>query len=178
VILLVSGSLRAGSVNSAVVRTLAALGDEIGMETSVYAGMGELPWFDPDLDREPLPPGVGPLRAAVGAARAVLFCTPEYAGALPGSFKNLLDWTVGGGEMYRKPVAWVNVSASPTGAAGAHASLATVLDYLDADVIEAACVPIPVTRAVVGDDGLITDPATREQISRVLAAIAGHVSAA
>jgi NAD(P)H-dependent FMN reductase len=40
----------------------------------------------------------------------VLFCTPEYAGALPGSFENLLDWTVGGGEMYRKPVAWINAS--------------------------------------------------------------------
>ena len=48
----------------------------------------------------------------------MLFSTPEYAGALPGSFKNLLDWTVGGGETYGMPVGWVNVSgpASPTGA--------------------------------------------------------------
>ena len=44
---------------------------------------------------------------------------PEYAGALPGGFKNLLDWTVGGGDLYRKPVAWVDVSSSATGAASA-----------------------------------------------------------
>ena len=36
------------------------------------------------------------MRAAIAAADAVVFCTPEYAGTLPGSFKNLLDWTVGG----------------------------------------------------------------------------------
>ena len=51
------------------------------------------------------------LRAALAAADGVLFCTPEYAGALPGSFKNLLDWTVGGGEMYGQPVAWIYVAA-------------------------------------------------------------------
>ena len=54
----------------------------------------------------------------------MLFSTPEYAGALPGSFKNLLDWTVGDdqpGSMNGKPVAWVNVS--PRGAEHAHESL-------------------------------------------------------
>jgi len=45
------------------------------------------------------------LRRQIAASDAVLFCTPEYAGALPGRFKNLLDWTVGGGEIYGKPVA-------------------------------------------------------------------------
>lgn len=58
------------------------------------------------------------------AADAVLFCTPEYAGALPGSFKNLLDWTVGGGETYGKPAAWINRrsmrAASSTSASSVH----------------------------------------------------------
>ena len=61
-------------------------------------------------------------------------CTPEYAGALPGSFKNLLDWTVGGGQTYGMPVAWINVSgaAAPTGGADAHDSLRKVLGYTGA----------------------------------------------
>jgi NAD(P)H-dependent FMN reductase len=42
---------------------------------------------------------VADLRRQIEAADAVVFCTSEYAGALPGSFKNLLDWTVGGGEV-------------------------------------------------------------------------------
>ena len=42
------------------------------------------------------------LRSAIAECDAVVFCTPEYAGTLPGCFKNLLDWTVGGSEIYGK----------------------------------------------------------------------------
>jgi chromate reductase len=119
-----------------------------------------------------LHPAVADLRARIGAARAVLLCTPEYAGALPGSFKNLLDWTVGGTEMYRKRVAWVNVSSSPTGGANAHASLEIILGYLNADVVAAACARIPVSRGAVEGDGLIADPGIRERIAGVLTALA------
>src|SRR6266566_5381115 len=79
------------------------------------------------------------------------FCTPEYAGSLPGSFKNLLDWTVGGGEMYGKPVAWINVAAECRGM-GAPDALASVLGYLGATVIETACRRIPVARTAIGPD--------------------------
>jgi NAD(P)H-dependent FMN reductase len=77
----------------------------------LYEGLANLPAFNPDDDREPLHPSVAELRQEIARADAVLFCTPEYAGALPGSFKNLLDWTVGGGEVYGKPAAWINVAA-------------------------------------------------------------------
>jgi chromate reductase, NAD(P)H dehydrogenase (quinone) len=174
VILLVSGSLRDGSVNTAVVRTLAAIGDEVGVATSTYEGMGALPWFDPDLDSEPLPPGVGELRAAVGAAHAVLFCTPEYAGALPGSFKNLLDWLVGSAEGYRRPVAWINASSAPTGARDAHASLRTVLSYLHTDIVEEAVTEIPVPRSAIGADGLVGDEAIRARLAEVLRTLSAH----
>lgn len=64
-------------------------------------GLADVPAFnpdpDPDHDHEPLPPPVADLRAHMAAADAVVFCTAEYAGGLPGTFKNLLDWTVGGG---------------------------------------------------------------------------------
>ncbi|HEU0128218.1 MAG TPA: NAD(P)H-dependent oxidoreductase, partial [Pseudonocardiaceae bacterium] len=81
----------------------------------------------------------------------MLFCTPEYAGALPGSFKNLLDWTVGGVEICDKPSAWINASSrGPDGAAGAHESLRAVLSYTGAAIIEAACTTIPVPQHVIG----------------------------
>ena len=114
------------------------------------------------------------LRAQLDAADAVLFSTPEYAGALPGSFKNLLDWTVGGGT-YGKPVAWVNTSSSPTGAASAHDSLRTVLRCTGTDIVEPACVRIPVPRKTIGRDGLVADVAVREQIAAVLEALAEHI---
>jgi NAD(P)H-dependent FMN reductase len=163
------GSLRPGSTNAAVLRTAAAAAPE-GVSVRSFDGMGELPHFDPDLDAEPLPPPVAELRAAIGAADAVLICTPEYAGALPGSFKNLLDWTVGGSEMYEKPVAWINAAsvAAPTGGVDAHESLAKVLGYVGAAVIAEACARIPLSRQLVDDDGLIRDPDVVGQIVAVL----------
>ena len=170
-LLLIGGSLRTGSVNAAVLRTAATLAPD-GVTTDIYEGIETLPYFDPDADHDPLPPAVASLRASIAAADAVLFCTPEYAGALPGAFKNLLDWTVGGEEMYHKPVAWINASTAPAGAVNAHASLRTVLGYLSTQIVEAACVAIPVPRATIGDDGLIQDPAIRTEISATVARLA------
>jgi NAD(P)H-dependent FMN reductase len=142
--------------------------------------MGELPHFNPDDDRDPLDPPVATLRAQIGSADALLICTPEYAGALPGSFKNLLDWTVGGGETYGKPVAWINASgpAAPTGGSGAHDSLRSVLRYTGADIAEPACRRVPLTRQDIGPDGFVADTGAREAIAEVLAALASHVAQA
>jgi NAD(P)H-dependent FMN reductase len=169
-LLLISGSTRAESTNSALVRT-AALCAPDGVEAIVYDGLAQLPHFNPDDDREPPPAPVAELRAAIADADVVLFCTPEYAGTLPGSFKNLLDWTVGDTVMTEKPVAWVNAAADPHRGGGAHATLATVLGYVQARVVEDACRHVPVPREAVGADGLIADAATRAAISSVLAAL-------
>jgi chromate reductase len=153
-----------------VLRTAVLVAPE-GVECRLYEGLADLPHFNPDDDWDPLPPAVADLRGQIGAADALLLCTPEYAGALPGSFKNVLDWTVGGGEMDGKRVAWINASGQPTGAADAHASLRKVLGYLSTEIVEEACVHIPVTRQAVGDDGLIGDPRLRARIADVLTAL-------
>ena len=118
--LLVCGSLRSKSTNAAALRTAQRVAP-VGVAATVYEGLATLPHFNPDDDVEPLPPAVAELRAAIRDADALCFSTPEYAGALPGSFKNLLDWTIGDdqvGSIYEKPVAWINTS--PRGAAEAH----------------------------------------------------------
>ena len=168
-LLLISGSLRDGSTNTALLRTARA----IDADTELYEGMRALPHFSPDDDHDDLPAAVADLRAATGRAEAILVCTPEYAGALPGSFKNLLEWLVGGGEAYRKPIAWINASgpAAPSGAADAHASLRKVVGYLSMEIIEEACMRIPVARDAVGEDGLVADPAIRERLAAALAAL-------
>ena len=109
----------------------------------LYEGVSGLPHFNPDDDSDPLPGAVADLRSQIRTADAVLLSTPEYAGALPGSFKNLLDWTIGDdqpGSIYQKPVAWVNVSAH--GAVNAHESLRKVLRYATAEIIEEACAEV------------------------------------
>ncbi|HEX3565668.1 MAG TPA: NADPH-dependent FMN reductase [Acidimicrobiales bacterium] len=166
-ILLISGSLRAGSTNTALLRTAQAVAPD-GTRALIYEGLGRLPHFNPDDDIVPHHPAVSDLRTRIADADALLFSTPEYAGALPGSFKNLLDWTVGGGETYGLPVAWINASGSPTGAADAHRSLRTVLGYTGSDIVEQACAHIPVARSAIGSDGLIADQVIRREIAEVL----------
>ena len=173
-ILLVSGSTRGGSANTAALRTMRAVAGR-PVTAVLYEGLSTLPAFNPDDDREPLPPAPAELRREIAAADAVVFCTPEYAGSLPGSFKNLLDWTVGGGEMYGKPAAWINVAAPGRGA-GAEGSLASVLGYIGAAVIERACRRITLSGQAVGPDGLVNDPSFRTEAVRVLADIVNAVS--
>jgi NAD(P)H-dependent FMN reductase len=172
-LLTVCGSTRAGSTNAAVLRTVAAVAPA-GVLVDGYDGLTDLPHFDPDDDREPLHPAVADLRGRLKEADAVLFCTPEYAGALPGSFKNLLDWSVGAEAMHRKPVAWINASWAATGAKHAHESLRVVLGYLNVDLVEAACVAVPVGRDLVGEDGLVHDVQARQRIAAAVTTLATH----
>jgi chromate reductase, NAD(P)H dehydrogenase (quinone) len=169
-ILLISGSTRDGSTNTAALRTIAAAAPA-GVTAELYGGLAGLPAFNPDDDGDRLPPAAAGLRQAIAAADAVLFCTPEYAGTLPGSFKNLLDWTVGGGELDGKPVAWLNV-ANPGRGGGAQATLVTVLGYVGARVVEPACRRVPVARDWVGPAGLITDAGFRAEAAAAAAALA------
>jgi NAD(P)H-dependent FMN reductase len=178
-LLLISGSLRGGSTNSATLRTAVALAPE-GVEATLYDGMGRLPHFNPDddpADGVGLDPKVAALRAALAEVDALLLSTPEYAGALPGSFKNLLDWTVGGGQTYEMPVAWINVSgaAAPTGGTDAHDSLRKVLGYTSARIVEDAVLRLPLARDDIGPDGLIARAEAREAIVGSMRALAGAV---
>jgi chromate reductase, NAD(P)H dehydrogenase (quinone) len=169
-LLVISGSTRSESTNSAFCRTVMSFASgELIVDGVLDVSM--LPHFNPDDDREPLPPAVHALRAAIAASDAVLFCTPEYAGTLPGSFKNLLDWTVGGTEMTDKPVAWVKISPDARRGEGAHATLATVLGYVQATVVDYACRHIPVTSELIGPDGLITDADTHRAIAKTIRAV-------
>lgn len=177
-VLLVSGSLRGASTNSAALRTIAA-DPPPGVAARAYDGLGGLPHFNPDDDREDgtVDAAVRALRAAVHDADALLLCTPEYAGALPGSFKNLLEWLVGDADersVSGKPVAWINVApaAAPTGSADAHESLRKVLGYVGAAIVEDACVRVPVDRRALDDRGLIADERVREGLRAAVAALA------
>ncbi|MGW2543723.1 NADPH-dependent FMN reductase [Kitasatospora sp. NPDC001574] len=167
-ILLLPGSLRAGSANETVLRTAAAVARVTeGITATYYTGLGGLPHFNPDLDTDPLPEPVTGLRAAIEAADALLICAPEYAGTLPGAFKNLLDWTVGGIEIAEKPAAWIS-TAGPGRGLGAEEALRTVLRYTGAVVVEEACVRVPLARGDVGPDGLVADPLVRDRIGEVM----------
>ena len=165
-VLLISGSTRFGSSNSLALRKLDEL-DHSGVATEMYSGLVDLPAFVPGDG--PLQPPVIDLLSRIENADAVVFSTPEYAGGLPGALKNLLDWTVGGGQLYGKPVAWLDV-ANPGRGQGARTQLRTVLGYVGARIVEAACVHVPL-------DASCTDitPAEETQLSAAQAALVAAV---
>jgi len=174
-LLLVSGSTRGASTNTATLRTVLEV-VPAGTVAALYEGLALLPAFNPDDDRDPLPEPVARLRDQIDQADAIVFCTPEYAGSLPGSFKNLLDWTVGGTGIYRKPVAWINVAAEGRGG-GADETLRVVLGYVGAVVVEDACTRMPVGRELVGPGGVISSRPVRDRLSEVVASLVEHVRA-
>lgn len=141
-LLLVCGSTRPGSSNALALAALHDL-DEPGVATDLFDGLRQLPAFVAYEDSLPGP--VVDLLDRIAAADAVVFATPEYAGGLPGALKNLLDWTVGGGQLYGKPVAWIDV-ANPGRGGGARSQLRTVLGYVGARIVEHACVHVDVVR--------------------------------
>jgi chromate reductase, NAD(P)H dehydrogenase (quinone) len=96
---------------------------------------------------------------------------------LPGSLKNLLDWTVGSADLYGKPVAWINAANTGRGE-GAQATLVMVLGYVGADPIEDACLRLPDARDAVGPDASIGDPGIRGLLAASIEQIVRHVRTA
>ncbi|CAO5252643.1 hypothetical protein [Frankia sp. AgKG'84/4] len=86
------------------------------------------------------------------------------------------DWTVGTGDLYGKPAAWINVAAPGRGT-GALAELATVLRYVTVETLDAACVSAPVTRDALGPDGLVHDATVRAALTTALHAVLNHLAA-
>ncbi len=90
-ILTISGSLRAASHNSSLLRAAAELAPS-GVEVVPYAGLDRLPHFNEDHESGPPAPEVGRLRDAIAGADLVLISTPEYNGSVPGHLKAAVDW--------------------------------------------------------------------------------------
>ncbi len=159
-VLAISGSLRAGSSNTAVLRAMAALAPE-EVQVVYYTGLSELPHFNPDLDTEIPPSTVGDFRSQLMASDGVLISSPEYAHGVPGVLKNALDWLVRSGELYEKPVAIVNASPRST---HAQASLVETLTTMTARLVPEACVTVALPSKSLDAPGICNDP----EISRAL----------
>src|SRR4051812_15670286 len=110
-ILALSGSLRKGSSNTALLWAIKAMAPET-CQIDIYEGLGELPYFNPDLDGDVPPLAVQNLRLAICASNALLISTPEYAHGIPGMLKNALDWLVSDPSFVGKPVGIICGAAS------------------------------------------------------------------
>jgi chromate reductase, NAD(P)H dehydrogenase (quinone) len=171
-----SGSLRHGSHNRALLRAAAAALPP-GTELVEWDRIAELPAYDEDLETAPVPAPepVRALREAIAEADAVLIATPEYNGSLPGALKNALDWAsrpYASNPLRGKPVAVIGASSGLFGAVWAQAEARRVLATIGARVLERE---LPVGRADDAFDarGRLRDPDLRA----ALAALVGELAA-
>ncbi len=165
-ILAISGSLRADSSNSALLRAVAAMQLD-GVEIRISQNIGTLPHFNPDYEPDDFP-AVTEFRDELGWADLVLISSPEYAHGVPGVLKNALDWVVGTGEFMSKPVAFI----SPTGRGTyAQASLAETIRVMDARVLNPAGHVISLAHNGITTDQILGDPTLRVKVEEFLAGV-------
>lgn len=138
-ILGLSGSLRAGSHNTKLLRAAAAALPS-GVRLEIFDGLRDLPPYDEDVEqRGEGGPAVERLRAAIAAADGVLIATPEFNGSIPGVLKNALDWAsrpFPDNAFKGKPTAVIGASTGLFGAVWAQAEVRKVLGIVGADVID------------------------------------------
>jgi len=169
-ILGISGSLRAGSSTSAVIRAAGRLAPP-GTGFTVYDGIGDLPHFIPDLDTGDPPAPVQVLRDAIAAADALVICTPEYAHGMPGSLKNMLDWLVSWPGFVDKRVAVMSASPSAQGGHYAHAWLLQTVTVMSANVIAEASLMIPYVKKKLDASVELADGETEGLLAKAMAAL-------
>ncbi|WP_297576378.1 NADPH-dependent FMN reductase [uncultured Deefgea sp.] len=104
----ISGSLRAASCNTALLRAVQSVAPS-HIHVTLFAQLAQVPPFNPDIDIETVPL-LAQLRDQIIAADGVLIASPEYAHGVSGVMKNLLDWLVNTPAFANKPVATLNTS--------------------------------------------------------------------
>lgn len=172
-ILAISGSLRATSLNTVVLRAAGRLAPA-GVVIELFEGIGHLPFFNSDLDGEQLPRSVAEFRAAIGAADGLLISSPEYARGVSGVLKNALDWLVSSLEFPGKPVALINTSPRATHAL---AALTLTLETMSADLVKDASITLPLLGTSHDADSVATNPEFAIPLRRALENFVGAIRA-
>ncbi|HEU4944586.1 MAG TPA: NADPH-dependent FMN reductase [Solirubrobacterales bacterium] len=166
----ISGSLRRGSLNSALLRA-ASERLPASAELVEFDRLGEVPPYDEDIELEATPAVVEELREAVRTADAVLIATPEYNHSIPGQLKNTLDWVsrpAGKSALTGKPAAVIGASTGMFGAVWAQAELRKVLGAMGGRVIEAE-LPVGHAKQQLAGDRLELRPEQAVQLEDILA---------
>lgn len=176
-VMVLVGSLRAGSIN----RQLAELAVEMspaGATLELFDRLGELPFYNEDIDGDPAGDGadhggvadaVAALRDAAARADAALVVTPEYNGSIPGVLKNAIDWLsrpFGNGGLKGKPLAVVGAALGRYGGVWAHDETRKSFGIAGARIIEDLDLSIPA--APLGGDHPREHPDIAERLGEVV----------
>jgi len=168
-VLAISGSLRAGSNSTALLRALPEEGPA-GVEVELWQGLKEIPPYDGDEDVVPGPAAVDAFRKLIREVDAVFFATPEYNSSVPGALKNALDWAsrpIATSAFRNKPVAVIGSSAGAFGGVWAAAEVPKALGAMGARVADAE-LAVGHAHEKFDDDGSLADDDVRQGLREAL----------
>lgn len=178
-ILGISGSLRAQSYNTALLKVAQSLGGEnVQLEIATLHG---IPLYDGDLEqREGIPAAVTALKERILANDGLLLCTPEYNNGIPGVFKNAIDWLSRPGSEIPKifgdrPTAVMGASPGGFGTILSQNAWLPVLKTLGVRQWSGGKMMLSRAGQMIGEDGNITDEATRKLLAGFLQGFAAYV---
>ncbi len=178
-LLAVSGSLRAASYNTALLRAAAQLTpDDVTVE--FYDGLGRLPHYNADHDTDTPSAEVARLRSKLAAADAVIIATPEFNGTMPGHLKAAVDWGSRpygqASSLWGKPVLVLGASMTDYGAVWAQDHLRRALGIAGARVVEGE-LALAKAQNRFDEHGTLTDHDTRKQLGELVDTLVHTVEA-
>ncbi|WP_349899793.1 NADPH-dependent FMN reductase [Parafrigoribacterium soli] len=161
-ILAICGSLRASSLNRALLTAAEAMAPELRFVGDEL--VAQLPLFNQDIEEFSLQ--VQQFREAAAGARGVVIASPEYVFSASGVTKNALDWLVGSAGLMSKPTLVMSASPGHTGGLRGVAALIPTLDGVGAVLLD----PLTVSRASarIRLNGEITDETLRQRLQIAL----------
>lgn len=169
----ISGSLRQGSFNTALLHAAERLAPD-DMQFDHYDRLAELPHYNQDLDTDDLPESVRDLRERITRADGVLIATPEYNYSVPGGLKNAIDWAsrpAASSALRHKPVAIMGAAPTNFGSVRAQLALRQCLVWIDSRVVVKPEVIVFRAGERFDDAGELTDPVTAEMVVGLLQAL-------
>ncbi|MCX4779739.1 NADPH-dependent FMN reductase [Streptomyces sp. NBC_01264] len=179
-ILAISGSLRAASLNSALVRAAQKFAPS-GLSIEIYEGLREIPPYDTDLDNATPPAAATDLRRRITEADGLFIATPEYNYGIPGVLKNALDWASRPiapspvSSLAAKPIAIAGAAPTNFGTVRAQLALRQSFLWTDSKVVGKPELQIFRAHERFDESGNLTDEITIGLLRQLLDALAAKI---
>jgi chromate reductase len=168
----ISGSLRAGSFNSALLRAAAEVLPPGA--TLDIGSIADIPLYNDDVRAQGDPDPVARLKRGIEDADVLLIATPEYNYSIPGVLKNALDWASRPPKtccLRKKPVGIMGCSSGDSGTMRSQLALRQMFVFTDSPAMAQPELRVPRAGESFDKEGRLVDPELRERLGLFLRAL-------